>query len=521
MKNITLELSNPQFSILHRAGIAGLWMTLNQLNKEGVEAPDNLTWKLFPQKVELFNITPTNLDWLFKEAFQIDQGLISLRGINAKNMRRDAVVIVHQGILGTFLQHNSTLKSAGIATEVLSLDDEGQDQIEVKYKGVESYAYQTFIKNLVDKKDKDKFVTKPINIAGWLNPGVVVKHVSFSADTSFKESFEGALALAFSPVACYYYLLRSRLRDIRAQYALVIPEVKDLEKFAQYKQDIHLRYASYKDFHASGLGDAGMRFLTYETTTELSKLYEIERCKVVTLGTVSWSSQQKTRTDLYLVESNLKVCRNYRVSREHLLDRVLQSKKGENYLMPSFAREFIAENLARGQPWYQDLSMQVNSLELFKTLSYERRGLNQMVNHADWGEAEKLFVKACHQALSRLYAKSYSTLKEGEASKIEKINIQLFSKLNRCKNAETCREIVVDLMSRGAIFSGRGSIPELVQHQDIIFSFVLLPENWKKVRDLVLLSLASYQGKNSSTTNSFNSDELSTESDSEIETVDL
>jgi CRISPR-associated protein Cas8a1/Csx13 len=505
MKNITLELSNPQFSILHCAGIAGLWMTLNQLEKEGVEAPDNLVWKLFTQKVELFNITPTNLDWLFNEAFQIDRGLILLRGINAKNMRRDAVVIVHQGILGTFLQHNSTLKSTGIATEVLSLDDEGKDQIEVKYKGVESYAYQTFIKNLIDKKGK--FVTKPINIAGWLNPGVVVKHVAFSADTSFKESFEGALALAFSPVACYYYLLRSRLRDVRAQYALVIPEVKDLENFAQYKQDIHLRYASYKDFHASGLGDAGMRFLTYETTIKLSKLYEIERCKVVTLGTVSWSSQQKTRTDLYLVESNLQVCQNYRVSREHLSDRVVQSKKGENYLMSSFAREFIAENLARGQPWYQDLSVQVNSLELFKTLSYERRGLNQMVNHADWGEAEKLFVKACHQALSRLYAKSYSTLKEGEASKIEKINIQLFSKLNRCKNAETCREIVVDLMSRGAIFSRKGAIPELVQHQDIIFSFVLLPENWKKVRDLVLLSLASYPRKNSS--------------DSETETVDL
>jgi len=57
---------------------------------------------------------------------------------------------------------------------------------------------------------------KPISVAGWLNPGAA-RHVAFSADTSFEETPEQALLLLFAPV-CYYFLLRSKLRDKRAQY---------------------------------------------------------------------------------------------------------------------------------------------------------------------------------------------------------------------------------------------------------------------------------------------------------------
>jgi CRISPR-associated protein Cas8a1/Csx13 len=348
---IELDLGNPRFTLLHRAGLAGLWMTLKQLEAEKVNPPESLTWKLTNRKVSLSwqGNDKIVLEWLLKESFQLQDGVITLRGLNAKTMRRDALAIVHQGILGTFLQHNSTHKSKGVKTEVLQLD-EGAPEIKVTYKELFGYAYQEFASNLCDKKGN--LLAKPISIAGWLNPGAAVRHLAFSADTSFEEPPECALILLFAPVACYYYILRSKLRDKRAQYALVIPEIIDLEKFARYKQDLHGRLATYKDFHASGLGDAGLRFLTYETTAGIASDAGVSRCLVVTLGTVAWSTQQKTRTDLYVVEAGAEACKNYQICRNELSDRTFPNKDGNGFVISSFARELIAENLARGRVWY-------------------------------------------------------------------------------------------------------------------------------------------------------------------------
>lgn len=189
------------------------------------------------------------------------------------------------------------------------------------------------------------------------------------------------------------------MRDKRAQYALVVPEVTDLEVYAKYRQQPQLRNAGYKDFYASGLGDAGLRFLTYETTAETAKTYKVQRCQVLTLGTVAWSTQQKTRTDLYMVEADAQICENYQVCCNHLSDRVMVGKQG-GFVASSFARELIAENLAKFRPWYIGISENVNSNDSFKQLTYERGGLHEMVQKVKWdADSEKLFVQACHEAI--------------------------------------------------------------------------------------------------------------------------
>ncbi|MHC5732277.1 MAG: type I-MYXAN CRISPR-associated Cas8a1/Cmx1, partial [Nostoc sp.] len=101
--------------------LAGLWMTLKQLEIEKVARPKGLNWERYKRKVILNwqGNDKTVLEWLLKESFQINDGLIALRGLDSQTMRKDAQVIIHQGILGTFLQHNSTHKSAGTQTESL------------------------------------------------------------------------------------------------------------------------------------------------------------------------------------------------------------------------------------------------------------------------------------------------------------------------------------------------------------------------------------------------------------------
>lgn len=486
--NLELDLGNPSFTLLHRAGLAGLWMTLKQLEKEKVEVPLGLNWQRSPRQVKLScdGNDQDVLEWLLKESFQLNNGIIALRGLDSQSMREDAQIIVHQGILGTLLQHTSTHKSDGVVTKSLSLG-ENEPEIQVKYKSLQNYVYQEFAGNLCDRNGK--LSTKPISVAGWLNPGAAVKHVAFSSDTSFEELSENAFVLLFAPVACYYYILKSKLRDKRAQYALVIPEITDLEKYAQYRQNQNLRNAIYKDFHASGLGDAGLRFLTLDATVNITRTFGVQRCQVLTLGTVAWSTQQKTRTDLYIVEVTDEVCHNYQVCDDWLKDKAIAGKDG-GFVATSFAKELIAENLAKNLPWYSGISDKVNSNELFQKLAYERGGLYQVIQKIQSDEREKLFVKACHEAINYTFGRiSDVATKRGESPNFDRETVRIRTGLGRCKNSETFREFITDFWSRA------GKIPTLQEHWEELMDFVMLEKNWKKSRDLALLALASYKGK--------------------------
>lgn len=344
-------LGDPYMTMLHRAGLAGLYMTLKQLEKEKVETPGGITWELSDRAISISwsGNDLEVLNWLLKESFQLRDGLIALRGLDAQTMDIQPLVMMHQGILGTLLQHNSTHKSNGIQ-ERSFLVEENKPEMLIKYKGLTSYVYQDFAKSLCDPKT-GRLSEKAIAIAGWLNPGAVVRHQTFSADTCFQEPAASALILLFAPVACYYFALRSKLKEQKAQYALIIPEITNLKIYAEYRQNPQLRNSGFRDFYASSLGDAGLRFLSIETATKILKENDVQTCQVVTLGTVAWSTQQKTRTDLYTVTADHKICENYRICRNFLSDRVVaKGKDNTSFIATSFAREMIADNLARGKP---------------------------------------------------------------------------------------------------------------------------------------------------------------------------
>jgi CRISPR-associated protein Cas8a1/Csx13 len=486
------NLADPYMTFLHRAGLAGLYMTLKQLEKENVQTIGGLSWQLSDRAVSLswegndFEV----LDWLLKESFQIRDGLISLRGLDAKTMDIQPLVMMHQGILGTLLQHNSTHKSIGIQERSFLIEDNKPETL-VKYKGLSWYVYQDFAANLCDKKT-GKLLEDAVAIAGWLNPGAAVRHIAFSANTCFEETVPSALILLFAPIACYYFSLRSKLRSQRAQFALIIPEVTNLHIYAQYRQNPQLRNLGFRDFYTSSLGDAGLRFLSIETTATTLEENRVKTCQVITLGTVAWSTQQKTRTDLYTVTADQPKCKNYCVCRNFLSDRVVvKEKDNTSWVATNFAREMIADNLARGKPWFAGLSENVNSSELFKQLTYERDGLNKMVKSQSlqWSDRERLFVQSCHEAISRTYRQLADRTKEGEEIRFKKVNEKFRAGLGRCKSPNTFREFITDFWARA------GSVPVLKEHWDEIMELVMT--DWKSARDLSLLALASYKSKGS------------------------
>jgi len=506
---IQLNLGDPSMTLMHRAGMAGLWMTLKQLEQQyptSAERPGNFTWSLTPRSISLDweGQDLEILDWLLKQSFQISgEGLISLTGLNPQAIDIGTQVSIHQGITETFLQHNKFFKSNGKESKSLTIDGR---EIVVEYKRAEFYAHQHFARHLCD--DEGQLFQGMIGVVGWLYPGAVVRHAAFKKQTKFEETPERAIALLFAPVACQYFVLPSHSQGKRAQYSLVISEVTDLELYAKRRWD--LRGCAYKNFYASSLGDAGLRFLIHETAIEVAIHNQVERCQVITFGTVAWSSQQKTRTETVMVEATQEVLFNYKVSCDCFSENRVVEYRSRNFISPSFVRGLIANNLVRGLPWWFNFSTTIDSQELFKKVNYEREGLYNMIQKAQWDEeAQKLFVRACHEALKKIYAKIYGRTKEDEYAQIERENERIRSELLRCMNAESFRSFILRFWSR----AGQVSITQ--DYWEELLPLTTGRIHWKVGRDLALLALVSYKpSKKSQSESSENSEESFDKADS-------
>ncbi len=109
---IHLHLNAPDTTIIHRAALLGLWMTLKQLEKRfpnSSQRVGEISWKLTPNSVSLDwkGQDKIVLDWLLKQAFQVNnRGLISLTGLNPQSMPLINKIHLHQALTATLLQHN-------------------------------------------------------------------------------------------------------------------------------------------------------------------------------------------------------------------------------------------------------------------------------------------------------------------------------------------------------------------------------------------------------------------------------
>ena len=269
---------------------------------------------------------------------------------------------------------------------------------------------------------------------------------------------------------------------------MVIPEIRDLESYTRQRQ--RSNHWNYQQFLASGYSDAGFRLLTQQAALRTIKQNNLKRCQVITFGQTQWTGFQKIRKNVEIIQIANKVIENYRLCDRYFQNRVVEWEEG-NFVAVSIVRELISENLARGFPWWHNFSHAARSKELFKFVSYEKQGLHKMVKNAQWDEqAQKLFVKACHEALLKIYGKLYSRGKEGEYIQIERENERIRSGLIRCLNSEDFRHFMT-----ANFWSKAGNITILADYWEELMPLTTKPDNWKLARDLALLSLASYKSK--------------------------
>lgn len=489
MRRISIHLNGPGMTFMHRIGLAGLWMTLSAIEKDRKASAflqnQGWSWKLNPQSVTMeWNGTgKPSFQHLLKESFMTSPGgLIWFRALGSPEDNIGSSAVLHESLLGTFLQHVKAKKvEPKRATGTLNYEIDGVPFI-LKYRKVTSYIHQKALDTLRDGM---------LPIAGWQYPGGTVRHSGWSA-TALSEPIERLLPLIYAPVGSLYFIVKSNGTGMRPQFAIVIPEVGDLEAYANVRPI--LQELGIEQLTVAGPKEAAFRVLATLQTRRMLDRLKLTSCRIVSFGTVPWSKQQKSRIGVFTVKVDdrhgLSV---YAICQTHMSPTWVRLDSGDPFLSVPQTPELVADNLSKGRPWWSGFAGFVSDKDVGTHIfKYERMGIGAMVKNSTAlpDSPEKIFVAACHEAWRRSAGSlgedarrrgvSFTNLYERE---FEKTRIAFA----HCKDGSSFRQTITNFWARN------GSLNALRDNWGYILP--LLGSRWREGRDLALLALASYKGE--------------------------
>ncbi|MEC4986957.1 MAG: type I-MYXAN CRISPR-associated Cas8a1/Cmx1, partial [Oscillatoria sp. PMC 1076.18] len=399
MSKLHLSLNASDTTLIHRAGILGLWMTLKQLEQQfpnHSQRLGELSWKLTPHSVSLdwTGQDEEVLDWLLKQAFQIDKrGLITLIGLKPQSMPLINKIHLHQALTATLLQHNQfvtpitrqykvygiTLKKTaphyllnllikspiplqfyvlakGKLDAIKSVNlTEDKVNCTLNYKGLSNYIHQDFSQQLCHSKTH-QLIKDYIPIVSWLYPGAIIRHELIRKFNQCKERPKYAFALLFLPVACHYLILSKGIneqlkskKNHPIKYLLVIPDPINLEKSAQIRW--RLNDTHYRDLYVSSLAEAGLNYYINENQRNFSS----QRCQVILYDKLMKTSQLRNPVDIQDFYITSKTLQTYQLAQRHLQPNQLIPTEVNFLIRLNLIRGIIAENILKKQSIWRNL----------------------------------------------------------------------------------------------------------------------------------------------------------------------
>ena len=377
---VAYRLSDPGFTIYHRAALGGLAATIRSWTgrRHGVPAP--LTFdedrsinggvlrddqgRSVRAAVDSSSVTlawdePTTdrgaLGLILQASFRCtDNEMIYLPGQGFGPERKDVLIAAHNALAQTFLQHNK--KRPGIGEgQVVILDDDGESHA-FTYKNVVRYAHQVAQASGLLSDGK-----------GWeVEAGDLPDQASLTQTTlpgatggtaDLATSPEHAFLLQFLMVACPVFAIRSRKWEAKTRNCLVVPDVSDLRAFAEGLEEIGTnpirRTNSYLGRIAGGAEEAAMRFLMDHRGIETVEKRGISGAHVYAMGDVAWVPNQQNRSWVARVKTPSEYP-DFGVfeAADRTLGRakIIQTKNGPFAIPGSPLPDLIAANLAAGRP---------------------------------------------------------------------------------------------------------------------------------------------------------------------------
>ncbi len=491
---ISLSLSASDTTIMHRAGMTGLYMTLKRLEQTFPESQNragHLSWLLTPDTIELFweGSDLVALDWLIRKSFQLDdKGLIQLAALENDATKLKQKIHVHEGICAIFLRHNKFYKIGEMVKQKLIVDGR---EVDYQYKSLIWYAHQTFAQHLCEI-DTQQLKQDYLQFTSWLYLGGVVRHARLEKVTKLEDKPQYAFALLFVLIVCQYCLLHLPSEDLKNKtphrYLVVIPEVNDFEEASQRRW--RLQQLETKNFHVSSISEAGLLYYSLDEIQPEDN--SCQTCQVWLYEKMNQTSRQRTLMAVEEIKVNQDVLRTYQLVQQHFQPNYQQIRAKKIIVKVNSIRSLISDNLGQGLPWWSNFweRLITNDLQqyLFKQLLYNRRGVKIMIENGELKENPLTFVNVFQHAMTAYFAKIYAKTEKGKEHSIEKKVERLRAELNCCYDELSFQQYLSDFLARGGLnehfYENKNRVLLLIEE---------VP--WEKLRIWALLAIASYKPK--------------------------
>lgn len=502
-KELIYRLSNPGYTIYHRAALGGLAATVRAWGARrppGIEAELQRDYVRLAWSDDLADQEALRL--IIEASFKLtDDKLIDLPGQGIREGQDGLRLAIHNGIVGTFLQHNKMRPSIEKSPRKIELKSDDADTGEFfTYKAVDSYAHQKAQKTgLLEAKQKGGLPTTAA-IPQWIMPGAT------GGAGDLEGAAEEVFLLMFLMVGCSIFLLRPRSYKEKAQSCLVVPDVIDLTAFARNLHRVASAGGEFKRFSHTYLGrvvggaeEAALRFLIDLNADDIVQGERcVSGCAVVAMGKVAWDANQINRSLIAKVKGDYPEMAVFREAYGHLGQaKTIKLKDGQSYAVPnSPIPELIAANLAAERHWCANFRELVSEKKDFERMSFFKGGLKAMkqaIKDADDQAIIRVFHDAWRLTMSNIYDRAKrENLKDPEGLiQVEREKIR--NAILRAKNAELLAGWFLRFCAESTKEGGR--LNSLQENGERIRLFIFNPRNVDRFQNLCLFALVSYAGK--------------------------
>ena len=496
---LTYCLSDPNYTIYHRAALGGLAATIEAWGKS---PPEGILPKLKHDSVTIEktgDLTDQEaLKLILNASFKLTEDkLIELPGQFIREDAIDLRISIHEGLCLTFLQHNKMRPGEKDPRKFsLKLADSEESHL-ITYKAINSFAHQKAQgTGLLDDSKKSigsGTLPKIASIPQSMIPGAMTGKKSLQAPV------EEVILLQFLMVGCATFLLRPRTYKEKAQACIVVPDIIDLENFTLAMERISSKSVerftrNYLGRVVGGAEEAALSFLLDMTAQDIEREKSIKGCQAIAMGKVAWDKNQINRSISVKVGGDYEELGVFRAAKQYLGNsKFIKRKDGKSFSIPDTSiPELIAANLAADQHWCSYFKELVAEKKDFRNLLFKKGGLHKVAQAIKNKEDIAIigaFHKAWEMTMGQIGARARdNNLNFGRLVEVRQEKIR--NELLRLKTSEAAANWFLKFCADA---TKGGSLAPIREDAELIREFIFNRRNFERLQNLLLFALVSYE----------------------------
>jgi len=507
---LTYRLSNPNYTIYHRAALGGLAATIKAWGKA---PPEGIIPKLEQESVTIEKSGELSdkdaIKRILNASFKLTEDkLIDLPGQFITEGNDDLRICIHEGLCLTFLQHNKMRPGEKEPRKFAFSEADSEENHFLTYKAINSFAHQkaqgTGLFNESKKAADNGNLPNTAMIPQSVIPGAMTGKKSLQAPV------EEAILLLFLMVGSAVFLLRPRTYKEKAQACIIVPDIIDLKKFALAMERISSKTQTFERFTNNYLGrvvggaeEAALSFLLDMTAQDLERERSIKGCQAIAMGKVAWDKNQINRSMSIKIGGDYEEIGVFRAAKQYLgKSKFIKMKDGKSFSVPDNPLpEMIAANLAARQHWCNHFKELVAKKEDFRNLLFRKGGLHQVAK-AIKDTDDIAIIRAFHKAWQITLAQIYGRADKSHLDSNRLIEVRQEKMRNEILRLRTSDAAANWFLKFCADATKGGSLAPMREDAELIRAFIFNRRNFDRLQNLFLFALVSYESdKNNKQTN--------------------